>query len=278
MDKGFLLYSNGEKYLKQAILCAMSLKVTNKNIPVSIITNDKVDTNFENLFDQIIPIPWIDHDDTRYDILNRWKTYHVSPYKYSIVLDVDTLVVENIDHWWNFFKNYDLYFLSKVFTYRKYIVNDNYYRKAFVANKLPNLYTGMYFFQKNDTSKEFFSWLEIVSKNWELFYGQYCKEYYPKKPSMDVSVAIVSKILDIDQFITNKKINFLHFTHMKTKIQGWNTEYESWQDYVGTYLTDDLRLIIGNYLQSGVFHYTEDSFLSDTIFDRYASFLNYKVD
>lgn len=272
MDKGFLIYANGEEYLNQAYLCAMSLKATNNN-SVSIITNNTVKEEYFDIFDKIIPIPWYEFNDNYYDVKNRWKIYHASPYENTIVLDADCIVLENFDDKWEFLKNYDLYFLSNVYTYRYELVTNDYYRKAFNENLLPNIYSGMHFFKKTDISYEFYKWLELVSNNWELFYGQFCKEFYPKAPSMDLSFSIVCKILDIDNYVTNKKINPIKFVHMKPYVQNWKNVKEDWQKKVGVYLTPELELIIGNYVQKGIFHYVDKTFVSDKIINQYKEHL-----
>ena len=64
-------------YVQQAELLAMSLKATNPDTKISLVTNNKVE--FENLFDKIIPIPWNDDaKDSDWKIKNRWKLYHYS--------------------------------------------------------------------------------------------------------------------------------------------------------------------------------------------------------
>jgi len=272
MTNGIVLFADGEKYVLQACVCTMSLKARN-NVPVSIITNNKIPKKYDNLFDNVIDIPWAKYDNSRYKVANRWKIYHASPYEETIVLDTDTLILQNLDLWWNFLRNYDLFFLNKVYTYRSTIIGSDYYRKAFIKNNLPNLYCGFHYFKKCDNAKEFFSWLEIVSKNWELFYGQYCKEFFPSQPSMDLSCAIVSKILNNDFKITNNKIDFLKFIHMKPYAQDWNNVEEDWQNKVGSYMTANLELYVGNYLQDGIFHYASDTFLDKNIVQKIEKFI-----
>jgi len=272
MSKGFIFYADGEDYVMQACLAAMSIKVFN-DLPISIITKDKIITKYKKLFDQIIQPPWLEYDNSRYQILNRWKIYHASPYEETVVLDTDVLVLQDLSLWWNFFENYKIFYLSKVYTYRSTEITNDFYRKAFIKNNLPNFYAGMHYFKKCNESKDFFSWLEIISKNWELFYGQFCKDFYPTTPSMDLSTAITSKILNIDKEISNKKVDFLKFIHMKSRVQGWNTNIDNWEDKVGVYLTKNLSLYIGNYLQSGVFHYASTNFLKTHIIKKYEDYL-----
>ena len=278
MSKGILVVAQNTKksnYVKQACLLAMSLRVTNPNTKISIVTNNRVPSNYEFLFDKVIKIPWQDSaKKSNWKVENRWKVYHVTPYDETIVLDTDMLILQDIESWWNFLSKYDLYFTSNVETYRGETVIDDYYRKTFTANNLPNIYTGLYYFKKCEKTHQFFTWLEIVINNWQLFYGTHAKNYYNKWLSLDVSAAIVSKILDIDKEVTNKRAKIPTFTHMKPKIQGWGEKVESWQDAVGVYFSEDCKLKIGNYMQSGVFHYTENSFVTNDIINMYRKYLN----
>jgi hypothetical protein len=268
-NKGFLIYAAGQVYIKQAYLCAMSVLATENSYPVSIVTSDKVPDEYKWVFDKIIDIPWYTETNSRFQTEHRWKLYHATPYKETIVLDADVLVLQNLDYAWNFFKNYDLFYPTNVFTYRKEHVTSDYYRKAFTANGLPNVYNTLHYFKKCDKSKEYYTWVELINNNWELFYGHFCKEYFPKQPSMDITCAIAAKVMDIDTEITNAKQDLPMLVHMKPAIQNWTNVTSEWQTRVGVYLTDDLKLKIGNHLQDTVFHYTEESFVTDNIIEKY---------
>lgn len=269
MSKGILIFAVGEEYIRQAYLCALSIKATGNDTPVSLFTDKEVE-NKNNVFDQIVIDKWPVYDASRYQVLNRWKTYHYSPYDETIVLDADTLVLQDITDWWKFFGNYELFFPTNVYTYRNVKLTSDYYRKAFIANKLPNIYTGIHYFKKGDKAHLFFKWLELISNNWEMFYGNFCKEHYPNAPSMDLSTSIAIKILELDQDVTNTRIQFLKFVHMKLYAQEWQTlRTLRWIDQVGIYLNHNLNLVIGNYTQTGIFHYVENEFVTDDIIKAY---------
>lgn len=268
-NKGFLLYAEGDEYIKQAYLCAMSILATKNSYPISLVTPDTISDEYKWAFDQIIPVPWYEKADSRFKTEHRWKLYHVTPYEETIVLDTDVLVLQNLDYLWSFFRNYDLYYPTRVFTYRKDLVTNDFYRKAFTANNLPNVYNTLHYFKKCDKSKEFYGWVELINNNWELFYGNFCKEHFPKQASMDVTCAIAAKIMDIDTEITNAKQDLPILVHMKPAIQNWTQTVSSWQSRVGVYLTSDLKLKIGNHHQDSVFHYTENSFVTDDIIRKY---------
>ena len=254
-----------DNYVDQAVVLALSLKAANSETPVSIITNDQIEEADKAVFDQVIEIPWGDKAaDTDWKIENRWKVFHVSPYDETIVLDTDMIALDNIDHWWEFLKNYDLYFTTNVLTYRNEKVSSGYYRDAFLNNNLPNIYTGMYYFKKTKFTHHFFSYLEIVMQYWEEFYDLFVPESKPKHMSVDVCAAITCKLLDYTNKVTNPNILTPSFVHMKSKVQNWKNSRNNWIDTINPYMDEQCELKIGNFRQTGLFHYTESKFLEHT--------------
>lgn len=265
MTKGILVIAQNNKttdYVEQACALAMSLQIHN-NTPISIITNNVVPTQYTSLFDNIIPIPFTDEaQETNWKIENRWKLYHASPYDETIVMDTDMLVLQNIDTWWDFLSNYELFFVSNVLNYRGERADTSYYRKTFIENNLPNLFSGLHYFKKCDFSQQFYFWLKLVVTNWEEFYEIHLTSASrPKHMSIDVCAAIVTRILDCEDAITNNIVKFPSFIHMKAYCQGWAETQSSWQDQVGVYISKNASVKIGNYAQTGLLHYTENDFL-----------------
>jgi len=271
MSKGFCLLAQNNSttdYVKQAYALALSIHKFNKDQKVSIITDDPIPEEYRSVFDQIIPIPFIDDaDHSDWKIENRWKVYHATPYDETIVMDVDMLVLSDISHWWTELAKRELFFVSNVKTYRQDTITSRYYRKVFDSNDLPNLYCGVYYFKKGDTAHEFFNLLELIMNNWQLFYGKYAAIDYQNWCSMDVSCSIASKLLDNSKDITQPN-SYITFTHMKPHAQGWKQVPEKWSKVIGSYLTNDGDFLLGNYKQDGVLHYVEDEFLTDTLLER----------
>jgi len=262
-SKGYCVFADGEEYIQQSYLAALSLKASGNDLPVSIITNNTIPQQYTHVFDKIVEIPWYKSDETRLKTQNRWKIYHATPYDETIVIDSDVLVLQNLNYAWNLLKNYEVYFPTRVFTYRQELVESDYYRKAFTANDLPNFYNCLHYFKKSNKAKQFFEWVELISNNWELFYGHFCSNFYPKEPSMDITTAIAAKITDCDTEISNQTSDIVSVIHMKSQIQNWKMPTSRWQDKVGVYLTEQATLKIGNFHQNGVFHYTENDFVTE---------------
>ena len=279
MTKGIVVLAQNnatDNYVEQAALLAMSLHTYN-DVPISLITNDQVPEEYVSLFDKIIPIPFGDSAKVSdWKIENRWKIYHASPYDETIVMDTDMLVLQNIDVWWDFLSNYEVFYTSNVLTYKGETANTSYYRKTFIDNELPNLFCGLHYFKKSDFAQQFYTWLELVVNNWETFYEQHLKATTrPKHVSIDVCSAIVVKILNCEAVVTNKVAKFPSFTHMKPYCQGWNTVQTSWQDQIGVYISKDGSTKLGNYAQTGILHYTEKDFVEkSTALERYRILAN----
>ena len=151
MSKGILvLAQNNENtnYVEQACLLAMSLSSNDSSL-ISIVTDDDVPKEYQHLFDNIIPIPFGDSaTDSSWKIENRWKLYHASPYDETIVMDTDMIILQNIDTWWKFLSNYEVFFTNSVLTYRNTIADTSYYRKTFIENDLPNVFAGFHYFKQ----------------------------------------------------------------------------------------------------------------------------------
>jgi hypothetical protein len=264
-------------YIRQACLAAMSIRATNENAKICLVTNDPVPTKYKQVFDDIVDIPWGDHaKDEDWKVSNRWKLYHSIPYDETAVIDTDMLVLDDLSTWFKFLDNYDLFYTSSVITYRgETVPKDSHYRKTFYNFNLPNLYNGFHYFKKSDTAHEFNDWLELITNNWQQFYMQVNNSLkHLPHPSMDITAAIACKIMDNEHLITNKKAKYPNFVHMKPKVQNWvdNFSYR-WQDRVGVYLDNNLQLKIGNYRQNGIFHYTEKDFVTSNIVKKYENYL-----
>ena len=251
--------NNTTNYVEQAYALALSILANTPDTNISIITDDEIPTSYKEVFDQVISIPWGDRaSGSSWKIENRWKVYHATPYINTIVFDADMLVLDNITPIW---KNIDpLIFTNTVTTYRNELITNRFYRKTFDSNNLSDVYTGMYQFSKCDNTKGFFNLLSMIITHWKLFYQRYAPKDMQQWNSIDLSVAIALKILDIQGYAVNSS-SMLTFTHMKPQVQNWRHVPSKWTDVLSVDFGND-KIYIGGYKQSGVLHYVEDEFLT----------------
>ena len=255
MSKGYLLVATGKEYVTQAYLCAKSIRETQTISNVSIMTSDVVPKEYLNVFDKVIDIPWLSETESKSLFLTeqRWKVFHVTPYNETVVLDTDMIFIDDVSHWWQYMSKYSVLLTSRVHDYKRNIIKDDYYRKAFTANNLPNVYCAYHYFKKDDTALEYYKMLELICKNYKHFYKTYLPKQTPSRSSMDINHAICVLATELK----NYTIDSLWFTHMKSHLQSFTQPTDCWLDTIPIYADlNDVK--IGNYRQAGILHYTEN--------------------
>jgi hypothetical protein len=267
-DRGFFVIAQNNAtcdYIRQAYYLANSIKNSQRTFnKISLMTNDLVPEQYKSVFDNIIPIPFEDHaNNSSWKVENRWKAYHASPYDKTILLDADMLFFTDIEYIWKKLENTPIFFTSSVTNFKGQIIKDTVYRKTFIENDLPNLYSGFCYFEKRDTSLEFWKLVEYITYNWQRFYYDFSPKQMQKFYSLDVTVSIAAKILGIENIINNT--NICTFTHMKSQIQGLDVKHEDWTKSLQVEIYDSDTVFINNVRQTGILHYVEDSFLEEYI-------------
>jgi len=266
-------------YIELAYALAMSIKLTQSSVnKVCLITDQEVEFKHIEAFDDIVRINEDDTDpDSDWRINNKWMYYDLSPYDQSMILDVDMIFCSDVSHWWDACAGYDMVPTMNVRTYRDDKVISTFYRNAFRLNKLQNVYTGAYYFEKCDSSEQFFKLVKELFRNWKSVYQTVLPLHTPPNVSADVIYAIAWDIMgrvapDIG----------LSFVHMKFAVQGWqnvnpNTDVD-WTEVIMHYSSDDGRIVIGNWLQTGIFHYVQKDYIHQNDYmnrleERYGVFL-----
>lgn len=252
-------------YLKLAYALALSIKNTQKPgyDQVALVIDDKdsvKELKSAWVFDHIIE--W--NQETFWD--GRSWMDQLTPFDATVCLDVDMLFTRDYSHWIDYFlENTELYVANKTHTYRGEVVNDTHYRKAFIKNELPNLYS-MYTFFKKDSNmvKEFFELGRYIIKNPVEFSNTFLTNHKPKVLGTDEAFALSAKILDISGDISYN-LDFPKLVHMKPLIQNWPWPAESWSDHIGFYINKQAQIKLGNYQQEGIVHYVEKDKISNEV-------------
>ena len=268
MNFGYLLVVSEHEtidYLKLAYGLALSIKNTQKPgyDRVALVIDNK-----EKLND--VKSPWVFDHVIEWNQETFWNGRswmdQLTPFKNTVCLDVDMLFMRDYSHWIDYFiDNCELYVANKSYTYRGEIVNDQHYRKAFIKNNLPNLYS-MYTFFKKDSKlvNNFFNLVREITNNPIEFSNIFLSDYKPKIVGTDEAFALAAKILDIQDQIAYS-LDFPKVVHMKPMIQNWPWPANCWTDHVGFYLNKKGNLKIGNYQQTNIVHYVEKDRMNDEL-------------
>ena len=270
-SKGYLaIVQNGNHdYVRMAYALAMSIAQSQKTVRKLSIAVDKdtvIPEKYKIVFDNIIDIPW--EDDAKLEtwkVHNKWKYYYFTPYDDTVILDADMLFTKDVGHWWDKICQNDLTAPGGVYTYRGELIQDLHYRRTFLANQLPNIYTAFFHFKRGSSlTEEFFKLVEYIFRNYNMFKEDFLNPPRQNWVSADVIYALAIKILGIENEVINKNLQYPTFVHMKTKLQNWNKSYsEEWNKHIGCFFSKDCELTIGNYIQTLPFHYHTKSFLTD---------------
>jgi len=259
MSRGYLIMAQGN-YLNMAIALAESIKNTQSTVNNVSIIVDCVTTDHPAV-DQFIVLQKDISGTAEWKIHNRAFFYELSPYDETVILDADMLFLEDVSYWWDYMSKHEMLCTNKVRTYRNQLVTDNPYRKAFVGNDLPNVYSAFTYFKKTELAKSVFDLVVSIITYWDEWTFRYTPEDRQLQPSLDVALAIAIKILDIEDQVTSV-LEFPTFTHMKSGCQGWKNYSEDWKVHLGLYKTNS-GIRLGNHLQSGILHYVDKNFLKE---------------
>ena len=252
-------------YLKLAYALALSIKNTQREgfdqVALVIDNKKKLDKlNSPWVFDHVIE--W--DKETFWD--GRSWMDNLTPFENTVCLDVDMLFTRDYSHWAEYFiDNCELYIANKSYTYRGETVIDTHYRKTFIKNDLPNLYSFYTFFKKDsELSQEFLKLGRYIIKNPVEFSNIFLSAHKPKVLGTDEAFALSAKLLDISDQISYP-LEFPKVVHMKPLIQNWPWPANKWSDHVGFYLTRNGQLKIGNYQQHDIVHYVEKDKITDEV-------------
>jgi hypothetical protein len=154
---------------------------------------------------------------------------------------------------------------NKSYTYRGELIVNDFYRKSFTHNQLPNLYSFWTWFKKDSSvAKEFFTLGRYIIKNPKEFSNLFLSTHKPKVVGTDEAFALSAKILGIQDQIAYP-LEFPRIVHMKGNVQNWPWPADKVTDHVGFYINKNAKIKIGNFQQSDIVHYVEKELITDEV-------------
>lgn len=271
MNKGYfaIVQNNADTdYLEQAYYLAKSLKATQTVVSDLSIMIDKdtrklIQPKHRELFDQIIDIPW--HDEAvnaEWKINNKWKVYWATPYHETVLLDTDMIFPTDVSHWWKILSQQDFWATTNTKTFRGDTVTNDFYRRTFTHNNLPNIYSAFMYFKKSDISTEIFQLSKYIFHNWKRFYHLYLQGKKPTHLSGDVVFAMAINILGYEHLTTRINCEDLPtFVHMKPELQDVPGLGTDWSNGLTSTWSEPQNLVVGNFKQAYPFHYVDKDWL-----------------
>jgi len=267
MNFGYLIVCkqhNDVDYINLAYALALSIKTTQKHgydkvalVLEDMLLLDNIESSW--VFDEIIveslPAGW--------DGRSNMDLY--TPWEATVCLDADMIFLRDYSHWIDYFlDNCELYIPSCAYTYRGEQIIDDYYRKTFTANHLPNLYSFFTFFRLTKSTKVFFDLQREILQNSKSYSNIFLSKHKPKIIGTDEAFALSAKILGIEDSISYN-LAFPKVVHFKPMVQNWPWPANKSTNHVGFYVDKDANLKIGNYQQNDIVHYVEKDLMTREI-------------
>lgn len=228
--------------------CARTLCKTIKHwdpgAQVCLIT-DQTHAN-DPLYDHYRVIDGVDFDNPW---ANDWRVFKNSPFRETIKLEADMMIVSEIGHWWDMFRHRDVVVSTGCRNWQDQVSSARQYRAVFDHNCLPDVYNAVTYWRLSDTAREFFGWVRDIFLNWSEF--RRVLKFAPETADTDLVYAMAAEIMGSDR-VTLPFATYPKITHMKRHHAG--TETERWgRELVWEY--QDWRLRINTQAQWGAFHY-----------------------
>ena len=271
MTQGYITLatkSAGDKQIKQAVLLASSLRLVDATREICLVVDkiDDVPQKYEDSFDSIIELPYGHYDLTEDIAINIWQIYYCSPFEETMYMDRRTLVTTIMDDIWESVIENDYVFNKRTKNYRgEYFVGNE---QFFIHNKnnIPNYYTDVFYFGKNETTQQFFKMLDVVLKEFRRVYLKVVVEKRPSYFDLNLLINITIKLLGEETRIHGEiPYTLIGLDNLILDDQDLPPD---WVDYLSNWVSDKI-LKIGNHRVSGIVCYNSEKFVTDEILSEY---------
>lgn len=271
MTQGYITLatkSADDKQIKQAVLLASSLRLVDATREICLVVDkiDDVPQKYEDSFDSIIELPYGHYDLTEDIAINIWQIYYCSPFEETMYMDRRTLVTTSMDDIWESVIENDYVFNKRTKNYRgEYFVGNE---QFFIHNKnnIPNYYTDVFYFGKNETTQQFFKMLDVVLKEFRRVYLKVVAEKRPSYFDLNLLINITIKLLGEETRIHGEiPYTLISLDNLILDDQDLPPD---WVDYLSNWVSDKI-LKIGNHRVSGIVCYNSEEFVTDEILSEY---------
>ena len=178
------------------------------------------------------------------------QAFRLTPFRETIKLEADMLIVSPVDHWWTMLRHSDVVVSTGCRDWHDRPSQERRYRKIFDANNLPDVYNAVTYWRLSETSHQFYQLVRDIFENWSDI--RQALRFPEDTPSTDVVYAIAAQILG-PELVTLPFASYPKIVHMRPHIAGttgaWCRELV-WEHYDG-------QLRVGTVPQWGAFHYHE---------------------
>ena len=223
-EQGYVILAiNSDKvdYLNCARTLTKTIKHWDPSAKVCLITdatqsNDPIYDHYRVIDNVDLENPWA----------NDWRVFKNSPFRETIKLEADMLIVSDISHWWTLFRHRDVVVSTGCRNWQDQVSPARNYRSVFDVNNLPDVYNAVTYWRLSLTAREFFMLVRDIFANWAEF--KKLIRFPEDVPSTDLVYAMAADIIGRElvtmPFATYPKIVHMKQAHAGTKTSNWDNE------------------------------------------------------
>lgn len=204
--------------------------------------------------DQEIVAPEFDHVRILVPQANAYandpQAFRLTPFRETIKLEADMLIVSAIDHWWTMLRHRDVVVSTGCRDWQGSISADRSYRRVFDENNLPDVYNAVTYWKFSETAQQFYRLIRDIFANWSAV--KTLLKFPEDHASTDVVYAIAAQMLGTE-LVTMPFASYPKISHMRSRITGTAGPWH--RELVWEYHDQELR--IESVPQWGAFHYHE---------------------
>ena len=181
---------------------------------------------------------------------NDAQAFRLTPFRETIKLEADMLIVSPIDHWWDMLRHRDVVIRTGCSNWHGDASQESFYRKTIDANRLPDVYNAITYWRLSQTSQQFYQLVRDIFANWQSI--KTLLKFPEDQPSTDTVYAIAAQIIGAN-LVTMPFTSYPQLVHMRPRIAGTAGAWPN--ELVWEYHAACLR--IETIPQWGAFHYFE---------------------
>lgn len=191
---GYIYIATGDKYIKEAIQSARSLKRCSPKANVCLISDSDLN---EDCFSQVIVVSNSTQVDWKVGLLSKVQGFPLSPFDKTVFVDTDTYFCEPVDELEGLLDHFDCMFCHDYYDKAEILFKEKVVSGFFPVN------TGVVAFSKNDRVTSFL-------KLWADKYVANIERYWSDQP------AFMEALLesDIKSWILHSGYNFRFLNHV----------------------------------------------------------------
>lgn len=226
-------------YVACAKTLAKSIRAFHPEAKICLITNQLLE---DDLFDYVKQV----EDLGGYK--NDLHAFTQTPFHETVKLEADMIMTSPFEHWWTYFRNWDVWISTGCRTYHDRWAPSRHYRKIIDDNQLPDVYNACTYWRQSQQARQFYLHLSTIFDNWSSV--QNSLMFAKEEPlNTDLAYAVIASMFGKELYTGPGGPQIVH---MKPKINHLNAD-EWTKQLVWEIVSGQVR--INGHSQNGLLHY-----------------------